>query len=67
MFILPISLYFFFCLTVAFLGRKTHLGFFKSLILSMVITPLLSILIIFFFFPVKITALPKKYRERFEK
>jgi hypothetical protein len=67
MFILTIALYFFFCLIVAFLGRKTELGFFKSLILSVVATPLISILIIFFFYPVKISAIPKKYRERFEK
>jgi hypothetical protein len=67
MFSLVIALYFFFCLIVAFLGRKTELGFFKSLILSFVLTPILSIIIIFIFYPVKISAIPKKYRERFEK
>jgi hypothetical protein len=67
MFSLVIALYFFFCLIVAFLGRKTELGFFKSLILSFVLTPILSIIIILIFYPVKISAIPKKYRERFEK
>lgn len=67
MFSLVIALYFFFCLIVAFLGRKTELGYFKSLILSFVLTPILSIIIIFIFYPVKISAIPKKYRERFEK
>jgi antibiotic biosynthesis monooxygenase (ABM) superfamily enzyme len=67
MFFIPIALYFFFCLIAAFLGRKTELGFFKSFTLSLVITPLVSVLIIFFFFPAKISVIPKKYRERFEK
>jgi hypothetical protein len=67
MFSIVIALYFFFCLIVAFLGRKTELGFFKSFILSVVITPVLSFIIIFIFYPAKTSAIPKKYRERFEK
>jgi len=67
MFSLVIVLYFFACLIVAFLGRKTELGFSKSFLTSAILTPILSFIIILIFYPVKITALPEKYRERFEQ
>jgi hypothetical protein len=54
-------------LIVAFLGRKTELGFSKSFLTSVILTPILSFIIIFIFYPAKITALPEKYRERFEQ
>lgn len=67
MFSLLIALYIFFGLIVAFLGRKTELGLFKSLTMSLIITPPVALTVLFIFFPAKISALPKKYRERFQK
>jgi hypothetical protein len=67
MFSLFISIYFFFCFIVAFLGKKTELGFLKSLTLATITTPVIAIVLIFIFFPAKISALPKKYRESFKE
>jgi hypothetical protein len=67
MFSLIIGLYFFICLIVAFLGRKTKLGFIKSFTLATMTTPIVAMTILFIFYPVKLTAIPKKYRGSFEE
>jgi hypothetical protein len=48
-FIIPIYLYSSF--VVAVLGRKTKLKFLKSLVLSLILTPILSLIILVLFYP----------------
>jgi hypothetical protein len=57
-FLIPIYLYL--AILVAFLGRKTKLKFFKSLILSLILTPPIALIVIILFFPAKINLKTKK-------
>jgi len=50
-FIIPIYLYS--AIVVAFLGRKTKLRFLKSLVMSLILTPIISLIILILFFPAK--------------
>jgi hypothetical protein len=59
-FIIPIYLYL--AILVAFLGRKTKLKFFKSLVLSLIITPLLSLIILILFYPAKVKSTTKNIK-----
>jgi len=59
-FIIPIYLYFAFI--VAFLGRKTKLKFFRSLVLSLFLTPPITLIILILFFPARINLSSKKIR-----
>ncbi|WP_293996527.1 hypothetical protein [Sphaerotilus sp.] len=45
-----ITAYVYLALAVAYLGRRTRLGFFRSLMLSLIVTPVLAFLVLFFFF-----------------
>lgn len=60
-FIIPIYLYF--AIIVAFIGRKTELKFFRSLILSLFLTPPISLIIIILFFPAKIDLKNERIRK----
>jgi hypothetical protein len=59
-FIIPIYLYL--AIVVGFLGRKTKLKFFKSLVLSLIITPLLSLIILILFYPAKVKSTSKNIK-----
>ena len=59
-----IALYAYLCLVVAILGRRARLGFFRSFALSLIITPILAAIYIFFFSPARLAALPRAARER---
>lgn len=50
MYILMIAAYAYLSLMVAFLGRRTNLGFLRSFALSLLITPALTLLLLFLFF-----------------
>lgn len=50
MYVLLIVAYAYLSLMVAFLGRRTNLGFWRSFALSLLITPLLTMLLLFFFY-----------------
>jgi hypothetical protein len=58
-----ISAYAYLALVVAILGRRTRLGFFRSLLLAIVVTPPLAALALFFFYPARQTVrVPKAAR-----
>ena len=59
-FIIPIYVYLAFI--VAFLGRKTKLKFFRSLVLSLFLTPPITLIILILFFPARINLPRKKIR-----
>jgi hypothetical protein len=60
-FIIPIYLYL--AIIVAFLGRKTKLKFFRSLVLSLFLTPPITLIILILFFPARIDLSSKKIRK----
>lgn len=51
-----ITAYAYLSLVVAYLGRRTRLGFFRSLMLSLIVTPVVAFLVLFFFFRANLTA-----------
>ena len=59
-----IGLYVYLCLLVAFVGRRSRMGFRKSFGLSLLITPVLAAVFIFFFSPARLSMLPQNARER---
>jgi len=67
MYLVFIELYLFLALLAGFFGRKTKLGFFRSTALAIIFSPLVAGLILLLFFPVKLSALPEKYRKRFQQ
>jgi phosphate/sulfate permease len=50
-----ITAYVYLALAVAYLGRRTRLGVFRSLMLSLIITPVMAFLVLFFFFRARLT------------
>jgi hypothetical protein len=55
-----IAAYAYLSLVVAYLGRRTRLGFFRSLMLSLIVTPVGAFLVLFFFFRANLTARESK-------
>jgi hypothetical protein len=51
-----ITAYAYLVLVVAFLGRRTRLGFFRSLMLALIVTPVVAFLVLFFFFRARLSA-----------
>lgn len=54
-YLLLIAAYLYLSLVVAVLGRRTRLGFVRSLLLSIVITPLAAMLLLFLVFEARIS------------
>jgi phosphate/sulfate permease len=50
-----ITAYVYLSLAVAYLGRRTRLGLLRSLMLSLIITPVVAFLVLFFFFRARVT------------
>jgi hypothetical protein len=46
-----ITAYVYLALAVAYLGRRTRLGFFRSLMLSLIVTPVMAFLVLLFSCP----------------
>lgn len=59
-----IGFYTYLCLIVAILGRRSRLGFFRSLVLALAVTPVLAVIFIFLFSPARIHMLPRAARKR---
>lgn len=61
---LMIAVYVYASLVVAILGRRSRLGFWRSLALSLLVTPLLAAIAIFLFSPARFNKLPESARKR---